>query len=153
MRETKAKLVVRPAALTDVAAISALTAKVYGAAEGYTRAQLRGQINNFPEGTFVAEYEGDVVGYCATVVVTEDLALAPHTWDEITGGGYGSRHNPDGDILYGTEVSVDPDYRRLRIGQRLYRARRGAVVMMRISVRRGSVRRRRETSQPACQSG
>ncbi|MEO0730778.1 MAG: carbon-nitrogen hydrolase family protein, partial [Pseudomonadota bacterium] len=33
-------------------------------------------------------------------------------------------HNPDGDYLYGMEVSVDPRYRRLRIGKRLYKARK-----------------------------
>ncbi len=90
----------------------------------YTAAQVRGQINAFGEGTFVAEYEGAIAGYCATLLVTEARALAQHSWNEITGGGYGSRHDPDGDMLYGSEVSVDPAYRRLRIGQRLYRARK-----------------------------
>ncbi len=52
------------------------------------------------------------------------MALAPHTWHEITGNGFASRHDPDGDWLYGMDVSVDPERRRLRIGQRLYNARK-----------------------------
>lgn len=124
MRETEAKLVIRNATLADVPAIVALSRRVYAKEISYTEAQVRGQINNFPEGAFVAEYEGAVAGYCSTMVVPEALAMRPHSWAEITGGGFGSRHDPDGEILYGTEVSVDPGYRRLRIGQRLYRARR-----------------------------
>jgi predicted amidohydrolase/GNAT superfamily N-acetyltransferase len=65
-----------------------------------------------------------VVGYCATFIIEEKYALSPHTWTEITGNGYASRHNPDGDWLYGMEVCVDPGYRGYRIGQRLYDQRK-----------------------------
>ena len=80
--------------------------------------------SQFPDGQFVAEYEGRIVGYCATFRIDEAVALAPHSWNEITGGGYASRHDPNGDWLYGMEVCVDPDFRGLRIGQRLYDARK-----------------------------
>nr|WP_246204961.1 bifunctional GNAT family N-acetyltransferase/carbon-nitrogen hydrolase family protein [Altericroceibacterium indicum] len=124
MDSTKAKLVIRPATPKDAAAIVKLSAKVYGAPDAYTPAQVRGQINNFADGQFVAEYEDKVVGYCATMIVSEDIALAPHTLAEITGQGFAMRHDEEGDLLYGIEVCVDPDYRRLRIGQRFYRKRR-----------------------------
>ncbi|MCP5397028.1 MAG: GNAT family N-acetyltransferase [Sphingomonadaceae bacterium] len=123
MDPTKAKLVIRAAKLADAPAITRLSAKVYGKADAYTQAQIRGQVNNFPDGQFVAEYEGKVVGYCATLIVPEDVALNQHSWYEITGQGYAARHDPEGDVLYGMEVCVDPDYRRLRIGQRFYRKR------------------------------
>lgn len=123
MREVEAKLVIRNATLADAKAVTSLCRRVYGPDDCYIEPQIRGHINNFPDGQFVAEYEGDVVGYCATFIVGEELARGQHTWNEITGGGYASRHNPEGDVLYGMEVSVDPDYRRLRIGQRFYQAR------------------------------
>lgn len=123
MPGTKAKLIIREARASDARAIVALSRKIYGKADAYSGAQIRGQINNFPEGQFVAEYEGTIVGHCATLIVDAEIAFAPHSWEEITGGGYAARHDPDGDILYGMEVSVDPDYRRLRIGQRFYRRR------------------------------
>jgi predicted amidohydrolase/ribosomal protein S18 acetylase RimI-like enzyme len=122
--ETKAKLIIRNATTPDIPAIAEMSRRIYAAEIAYNEPQIRGQINNFPEGVFVAEYEGIIVGYCATSIVDEKLALRPHTWDEVSGAGYGSRHNPEGDILYGIEVSVHPDFRRLRIGQRFYRARR-----------------------------
>lgn len=118
------QLIVRNAALEDTPRIAALSRRVYGEAEGSTEDSIRGRFNNFPEGQFVAEYEGELVGYCATFIIDEAVALKAHSWMEITGGGFGSRHDADGDFLYGMEVSVDPSARRLRIGQRLYRLRR-----------------------------
>jgi len=123
MPKSDAKLVIRPAVSADARTIAALSVKVFGKSNASTQAEVRGQINNFPEGQLVAEYEGRIVGHCATMVVPEKLALAPHTWSEITNGGFG-RPGGDGDVLYGIEVSVDPDFRRLRIGQRFYRWRK-----------------------------
>ncbi|MAN79559.1 MAG: carbon-nitrogen hydrolase, partial [Magnetovibrio sp.] len=64
--EAKAKLVVRHAQAGDVAAVQKLYKKVYPGMSPYSADQLRGQINNFPQGQFVATYEDAVVGYCAT---------------------------------------------------------------------------------------
>ncbi|EIZ81081.1 carbon-nitrogen family hydrolase [Novosphingobium sp. Rr 2-17] len=124
MDQTLAKLIIRPATVADAPVIARLSVKVYGRVDAFTRAEIRGQITNFPEGQFVAEYEGKIVGHCATMIVNAALAFKPHTWEEISNGGYGRPPAPDGDVLYGFEVCVDPDYRRLRIGQRLYRKRK-----------------------------
>lgn len=120
----KAKLTVRLAMPADIGKLVELSRRVYGAGACYGRSEVRGQINNFPDGQFVAEYEGQIVGHCATFIIARELALQPHTWASITGDGFASRHDPEGDFLYGMEVSVDPRFRRLRIGQRLYDARR-----------------------------
>ncbi|PWK85278.1 carbon-nitrogen hydrolase family protein [Fulvimonas soli] len=122
--EQAPKLQVRPARPEDIPALVALTARVYTPEWGHSAEMLRSQQTHFPEGQFVAEYEGQVVGYCATFRIDEAAALAPHTWAQITGGGMASRHRADGDWLYGMEVVVHPDYRGLRIGQRLYQARK-----------------------------
>jgi len=122
-RENQRKIVVRQARLDDVPEIAALSRRVYAPSPGYSQRAIRSQIINFPEGQFVAEYEGEMVGHCATFIIPGDAALNPHTWAEITGDGLASRHDPEGDYLYGMEVSVDPDYRRLRIGRRLYAMR------------------------------
>ena len=123
-QRTKASVIVRNATLDDVPRIAALVLKVYGRpADGYTPGMLRGQISAFPEGQFLVEYDGEVVGYAASFLVSEELAMSPHNWIEITGNGYAARHDPEGDWLYGMEVCVDPEIRRTRIGQRLYNAR------------------------------
>ncbi len=124
MSNSKAKLIIRNATPDDIPGLQALSAKVYGEGEEYSRDHLMAQINRFPDGQFVAEYEGTIVGHCATFMIASEHAFGPHTWMQITGGGYAARHDPEGDVLYGMDVAVDPDYRRLRIGQRFYKARR-----------------------------
>ena len=122
--ERTPKLLLRQATADDVPALVALTARVYTPEWGYSAEMLRSQQTHFPEGQFVVDYEGEIVGFCATFRIDEATALVPHTWTEITAGGMASRHKLDGDWLYGMEVVVHPDYRGMRIGQRLYRARK-----------------------------
>jgi predicted amidohydrolase/GNAT superfamily N-acetyltransferase len=122
--ESKPKLVVRKARLKDVKRIFKLGVKIYGEEYALSPNMIIGQINNFPDGQFVVLYEDEVVGYCATFRIAEAIALKPHTWSEITGGGFASRHDANGDFLYGMEICVDQDYRGWRIGQRLYQVRK-----------------------------
>ncbi|MGF7147151.1 putative amidohydrolase/ribosomal protein S18 acetylase RimI-like enzyme [Sphingomonas zeicaulis] len=121
---SRARLEVRNATPADVRAIVALVDRAYEGLSGYTAGMIRGQINNFPEGQFVAFYDGKAVGYCASMRLTAEIALKPHDWEEISGNGFGSRHDPTGEWLYGYEMCVDPRQRGLRIGQRLYDARK-----------------------------
>jgi predicted amidohydrolase/GNAT superfamily N-acetyltransferase len=126
LQADKSPLEIRNARLEDVEAIRDLTERVYAGSgmHGYPHEMITGQINHFPEGQFVVTHSGKVIGYCATFVIAGKVALRPHTWAEITGGGFASRHDPDGDYLYGMEVCVDPAYRGYRIGQRLYNERK-----------------------------
>lgn len=123
MTEERAVLVIRRATLQDIPAIQELSARVYGTHYSYAEGTLTGQINRFPDGQFVALYKDKLAGYCASIRLKEERATAEHTWRSVTGGGYGSTHDPEGDVLYGMEVMVDPEFRGLRIGQRFYRER------------------------------
>lgn len=118
------RLEIRNARAKDIPGIAALVRRVYDDMPAYTHGEIRGQINNFKEGCFVALLDEQVVGYCATMQVAEALAFEDHDWDEITGNGFGSRHDPTGDWLYGYEMCVDPKVRGVRIGRRLYEERR-----------------------------
>ncbi|MGN3973974.1 GNAT family N-acetyltransferase [Tsuneonella sp. SYSU-LHT278] len=118
------RLEVRNARVKDIPGIANLVRRVYDDMPAYTHGEIRGQINNFREGCFVALLDEQVIGYCATMQVAEALAFQDHDWDEITGNGFGSRHDPTGDWLYGYEMCVDPKVRGVRIGRRLYEERR-----------------------------
>jgi len=122
----KSRLVVRNARLKDVDAICDLTERAYAGAgmEGYFPKAVISQITNFPEGQFVVLANEKVVGYCATFLIDGRIALKPHTWEAITGHGFASRHDINGDWLYGMEVCVDNQYRGYRLGQRLYNERK-----------------------------
>jgi predicted amidohydrolase/ribosomal protein S18 acetylase RimI-like enzyme len=116
------KLLIRSPQLSDLEAINEVVCASYG--KGYPKNLLKGQITNFKEGCYIAEMDGKIVGYCATIILPEDRVLKKHTWREVTGGGYGSTHNSQGEYLYGYEICVHPDYRRYKIGNRFYRKRR-----------------------------
>lgn len=122
-----ARLEIRQAKLKDVQAIGDLVRRAYDDLPAYTQGEIRGQINNYPEGCFVALFDGAVVGYCASMRLDERVALSDHTWDEVTGNGFGSRHDPTGDWLYGYELCVDPAVRGTRLGRRLYEERRAVA--------------------------
>lgn len=121
---SKPKIVIRTSEEKDIEDLIKLCKKVYPDMQPYTPAMVLAQITNFPDGQFLAEFEGEIIGFCSTFIIDEEAALMKHTWKEITGGGYASRHNPKGDLLYGMEVCVDPEFRGLRIGQRLYSQRK-----------------------------
>src|SRR5690606_34434844 len=126
LHDPNAHLTVRNATLKDVPAIVALSERVYKPLkmETYAPAAIIGQINTFAQGQIVVMVGDALVGYCATFRVAEKIGLRPHTWNEITGNGYASRHDINGDWLYGMEVCIDDSYRGYRIGQRLYNERK-----------------------------
>lgn len=121
---SQSRLIVRNAETKDLKAIRDLSARAYPGMEPYSIDMIRGHLNHWPEGQFVADFDGQVVGYCATFRVAGEQCLRQHTWKEITGNGFAARHNSNGDYLYGMEVCVDPAFRNQRIGQRLYAARK-----------------------------
>jgi predicted amidohydrolase/ribosomal protein S18 acetylase RimI-like enzyme len=122
----KTQLSVRNASVADIPQISNLSSRAYEGTGmyGYSEPVLTGQLNHFPEGQFVVVAGEKIIGYCATLRISEQEGMKAHTWTEVTGNGYASTHDPKGDWLYGMEVCVDPDYRGYRIGQRLYNARK-----------------------------
>lgn len=122
--QSRARLEVRAAVPGDAPGIVALVARTYPDMGSYSRGMVRGQINNFPGGQFVAIYDDVIVGYAASSRLDEALVMGPHDWEVITGNGFGSRHDATGDWLYGFEMCVDPRRQGLRIGKRLYESRR-----------------------------
>ncbi|MDF1722153.1 MAG: GNAT family N-acetyltransferase [Minwuia sp.] len=125
-------LVVRNAGAHDAQAIADLIAKVYPPQLQYPASTVMGPMTHFPQGQFVVENEGVIVGYAATFMIDEATAMGPHTWPEITNDGMASNHDPDGDWLYGMEVCVDPGQRGQRIGQRLYVARKRLATRLKL---------------------
>jgi GNAT superfamily N-acetyltransferase len=81
----------------------------------------------FPEGQWVALDDVRVVGMSAGFLITFDFEHPNHTFDEIIGYGFFTRHDPHGAYFYGADVSVHPDYRGRGIARRLYDARKALV--------------------------
>lgn len=122
--QDRARLVLRSAILDDVPGIVSLSTRTYGVHGCYTPEMVQGQMARFPQGQFVAALDDAVVGYCATFRIGEAEAMEAHTWRSITGGGYASRHDPEGAWLYGMEVCVDARFQGMRVGRRFYELRK-----------------------------
>ncbi len=127
------KLTIRNTSAADIDALVVLSELIYGQVYGYSKEMMQAHLLHFPQGQFVAVYGDKVVGFCATFRIAEKIALAPHTWVEITGDGYAARHDAHGDVLYGMEMCVDPSYRNLRIGKRLLNARKKLCLSLGLS--------------------
>ena len=92
------------------------------------------QLAAFPEGQFLAETNGEVIGYATSLIVQLDDDAHWYTYEEITGGGTFSTHDPSGDTLYGADIGVRPQWRRHGVSKMLYEKRIG--LMKRYNLRR-----------------
>ena len=108
----------------DIDEIIALQVLCFPGMVPWKREHLESHLGNFPEGQFCAEFDGEVIGSCSSLLINFDEYDDRHTWQDITDDGYITNHNPDGYNIYGIEVMVHPEYRRMKIGQRLYEARK-----------------------------
>ena len=82
------------------------------------------QLAAFPQGQICIEDKGRVIATAFTIIVDYQKFGDYHTWEEITGDAYLTTHDPKGDVLYGVDVMVSGEYRGLRLGRRLYEARK-----------------------------
>ncbi|MGV3528280.1 MAG: GNAT family N-acetyltransferase [Flavisolibacter sp.] len=87
-------------------------------------ASIQRLISRFPQGQMVIKVNGKVVGCALSLIVQYDRFDDNHTYKQITGNYSFSTHDPNGDVLYGIEIFIHPEYRGLRLGRRLYDARK-----------------------------
>jgi len=81
-------------------------------------------LSKFPDGQIVALADNVIVGCALSIRINDDDFEEDHTYQEITGNYTFDTHNQFGDMLYGIDVFIRPDYRGLRLGRRLYDARK-----------------------------
>lgn len=92
--------------------------------EPWSQRDIERLIKMFPEGQLCIEADGRVVAIALAIIVDYAKYGDKHTYKQITGDYKFTTHDPDGDVLYGIEVFVHPDFRDLRLGRRLYDARK-----------------------------
>ncbi len=79
----------------------------------------------FPEGQLGISVNGKIVGCALSIIVNYNQLADRHTYQEVTGNYTFDTHDPDGgDVLYGIDLFIRPDYRGMRLGRRLYDARK-----------------------------
>ncbi|RWU10397.1 carbon-nitrogen hydrolase family protein [Pedobacter chitinilyticus] len=90
----------------------------------WSRAKINDLLKIFPEGQLCIAVDGKVVACSLSIIVDYDIFGDNHTYEKITGKYTFSTHTPLGNVLYGIEVFVHPEYRGLRLARRLYEARK-----------------------------
>lgn len=90
----------------------------------WTRKNITDLVDVFPEGQICVEVDGIVVACALTIIIDSTKTSLLKSYNEIIDGGKFSKHAEEGDLLYGIEVFVHPEYRALRLGRRLYDARK-----------------------------
>lgn len=65
-----------------------------------------------------------IVGCALSIIVNYDDVKNDHTYAQVTGKETFNTHNPKGNILYGIEVFIHPQYRGLRLARRMYEYRK-----------------------------
>jgi predicted amidohydrolase/GNAT superfamily N-acetyltransferase len=96
--------------------------------------KLKMQYKAFPEGQFLAEVEGRVIGYCSSLIVQLEDDAPWYSYNEITGVGTFSTHDPSGDTLYGADIAVHTEFRGQGVAQKLYVKRKS--LLTRLNLRR-----------------
>jgi len=78
----------------------------------------------FPEGQICIEDKGRVVACALALIIDYSSLEHDHSYEDIVSDGSFEGHDPDGDYLYGIDLFVDQEYRSMRLGRRLYDARK-----------------------------
>jgi predicted amidohydrolase/ribosomal protein S18 acetylase RimI-like enzyme len=120
------KIKLRHLLLDDFADVSEIMRLSYTGIGGqsWKRAQIERLLADFPEGQLAIEVNNKVVAVALSLIVDYDKYGDKHTYRQITNNFKLDTHDPEGDVLYGIDIAVHPDYRNLRLGRRLYDARK-----------------------------
>ena len=108
--------------IQDYEALKEATLQSYGGIpNSYWKLEEIGKlISIFPEGQVIIKIDGKIAGCALSIIVDYDKIENQHTYDDITSDPTFKIHDKDGDVLYGIDVFIKPDYRGLRLGRRLY---------------------------------
>lgn len=85
-------------------------------------------VDLFPEGQWVAEVDGQVVGSSSAIRYDFDPEHPHlHRFADLFDEGYMRTHQPEGHWLYGMDMAVLPAFRGMGIARQLYRARQEVI--------------------------
>lgn len=86
--------------------------------------QIEKLLEIFPEGQLCIKVDDKLVGAALAIVVDYSLLGDNHTYKDATQNYSFDNHTKDGDVLYGIEIFIHPEHRGLRLGRRMYDARK-----------------------------
>ncbi|MGO1297977.1 MAG: GNAT family N-acetyltransferase, partial [Vibrio sp.] len=125
MRTPNTRLTLRVIDKKDYPQLAELMNLVFPDVGGaWPRMTILDLIHQYPDGQICIEDDGRLVGAALTIKVDYNRMSLPHVYTDIVNEHNVIQHQRNGDALYGLDVFVHPDYRGLRLGRRLYEARK-----------------------------
>jgi len=119
------KLKVRNLNVADYDEIQPIMRQAYSGIVGaWTRDEISRLLTLFPDGQICIEDKGSVVGAALTLIVDYTNVEDYHSYEDIVSDGMFSKNDMEGDYLYGIDVFIHKEYRGMRLGRRLYDARK-----------------------------
>lgn len=114
-------LVIRNARSHEVAKLAAVEASSWPDGLAGTEAQIAARVEVYPEGQWVAELGGEILGVAASQRISGAyMQSVPARFDALTDEGKFTRsHDPGGDILHLVSVSVSRGAQGLGVGRKL----------------------------------
>lgn len=90
----------------------------------WSKEDIKTLVNKFPEGQLCIIIDNRIAGCALSIIVDYDKFDDNHTYEEILGVENFSTHTKNGNVLYGIDVFIHPEFRGMRLGRRLYEARK-----------------------------
>ncbi|MCB9037626.1 MAG: GNAT family N-acetyltransferase [Lewinellaceae bacterium] len=120
------KIELRNLKLEDYLGLKEAMIKAYsgGGVTHWNKRSINKLLDLFPEGQLCVVVDGKVAACALSIIVDYSKFGDNHNYQKITGNETFSTHDPDGDVLYGIELFVHPKFRGMRLGRRLYDARK-----------------------------
>jgi predicted amidohydrolase/GNAT superfamily N-acetyltransferase len=106
----------------DFESLKSATLESYGGVlvSFWKREHIERLTSIFSEGQVVIKIDGQLAGCALSLIVDYDKIDDNHTYADIIEGDKFKNHDPEGDVLYGIDVFIKPEFRGLRLGRRLY---------------------------------
>lgn len=127
LSEFEKKLIIRLLKIEDFEKLNELQKLCFPGMTTWTYENINNQLHFFPEGQIVIELDGQLIASSSSLIIEYESFDPNQTWNEVTDRGNIQSHNSEGDTLYGMEMMVHPDFRRMKLSRRLYNARKDLV--------------------------
>ena len=116
------KVDLEPLRLSDFKEVQALMKICYPKIDdpAWSREEIKKLTTIFPEGQIVIRVDDEIVACALSIIISNELFENDHKYLDITANDTFTTHRKDGDVMYGLDIMVHPEYRGLRLGRRLY---------------------------------